>query len=135
LNPRTSCPLDPERGLVPTRVAEETRVATVERLTSQQREDFQERFQRLAREWKEKSRYLSNTAQMAMLRPYQQIIAIGPPAAPLILKELQREPDHWFWALECIAGENPVTPEIAGRVHSMAQASLDWGEERGLIAA
>jgi hypothetical protein len=32
---------------------------------------LRERFQRLAAEWKEQSRYLSNTAQMATLRPYQ----------------------------------------------------------------
>jgi hypothetical protein len=31
----------------------------------------QARFQRLANEWKEQSRYLSNTAQMAILKPYQ----------------------------------------------------------------
>ena len=38
------------------------------------------RFRRLTAEWKEKSRYLSNTAQMAMLMPYQRIIGLGMPA-------------------------------------------------------
>jgi hypothetical protein len=33
---------------------------------------------------------------MAMLPPYQQIIGMGPPAVPLILEELRREPDQWF---------------------------------------
>ena len=37
-------------------------------------------------------RYLSNTAQMAILRPYQQIIGMGMAAVPLILEELRREP-------------------------------------------
>ena len=32
------------------------------------------RFERLKDEWKQQSQYLSNTTQMAMLRPYQQII-------------------------------------------------------------
>ena len=40
-------------------------------------EETRERFRRLAQEWKQKSRHLSNTAQMAMLRPYQQIIGMG----------------------------------------------------------
>jgi hypothetical protein len=31
--------------------------------------DLRERFLRLAKDWKDKSRYLSNTAQMAMLPP------------------------------------------------------------------
>jgi hypothetical protein len=73
-----------------------------------------ERFQRLAAEWKEQSRYLSNTAQMALLNPYQRIIGMGPSVVPLILEELRREPDHWFWALESITEANPVPPEAMG---------------------
>jgi hypothetical protein len=73
-----------------------------------------ERFSRLAAEWKEQSRYLSNSAQMAMLEPYQRIIGMGQAAVPLILGELQREPDHWFWALEAITEQNPVPTQAAG---------------------
>lgn len=50
--------------------------------------DTQERFRRLAAEWKKESRYLSNTAQMAMLRSHQGIIGMGQAAVPLILQEL-----------------------------------------------
>jgi hypothetical protein len=96
--------------------------------------DVRERFQRLATKWKEQSRYLSNTAQMAMLPPYQRIIGMGGPAVPLILEELRREPDQWFWALEAITEENPVPPEAAGRVRLMTQAWLDWGCRHGVIA-
>src|SRR5215831_3971237 len=85
-----------------------------------------ERFQRLAAEWKEQSRYLSNTAQMAMLKPYQRIIGMGLPAVPFILEELQREPNQWFWALEAITEENPVPPDAAGNVRQMAQAWVEW---------
>jgi hypothetical protein len=99
------------------------------------KEDTRERFQRLTREWKEHSKYLSNTAQMAMLKPYQRIIGMGESAVPLILEELQREPDHWFWALEMITEENPVPPEAAGRVLQMAQAWIDWGKKKGYLAA
>jgi hypothetical protein len=95
----------------------------------------QERFSRLAAEWKEKSRHMSNVAQMAMLRPYQKIIGMGWDAVPFILEELQREPNQWFWALEAITEENPVPPEAAGRVRQMAEAWIDWGRSHGLIAA
>jgi hypothetical protein len=95
--------------------------------------DLRERFQRLASEWKEKSRYLSNTAQMAMLKPYQRIIGMGMPVVPLILEEMRREPDQWFWALEAITGENPVPAEAAGKVRLMTQAWIEWGRQRGLI--
>jgi hypothetical protein len=93
----------------------------------------QERFQRLASEWKQQSRYLSNTAQMAMLRPYQRIIGMGLSAVPLILEELQREPDQWFWALEAITEEDPVPPEDAGKVRLMAQAWIEWGNRQGYL--
>jgi hypothetical protein len=92
------------------------------------------RFERLAAEWKQESRYLSNTAQMAMLKPYQRIIGMGLPAVPLILEELRREPNQWFWALEAITEENPVPPEVAGDVRRMAQAWIEWGKRQGLIA-
>jgi len=94
---------------------------------------LRERFERLVAEWKGQSRYLSNTAQMAMLRPYQRIIGMGAPAVPLILEELQREPDQWFWALEAITEQNPVTPEAAGKVDNMAHAWIQWGKEGGFI--
>jgi hypothetical protein len=97
--------------------------------------EMQERFHRLALEWKEQSRYLSNTAQMAMLKPYQQIIGMGWAVVPFILQELRREPDHWFWALEAITGEDHVPPEAAGKVRAMAQAWVDWGIKRGLLKA
>src|SRR5262249_19704688 len=95
--------------------------------------DLRARFQRLAAEWKEQSRYLSNTAQMALLRPYQRIIGMGWDAVPLILEELQREPDQWFWALEAITEADPVPREAAGRVRLMAQAWLEWGKQQGAV--
>ena len=94
-----------------------------------------DRFHRHLVQWKEQSRYLSNTAQMAMLRPYQQIIGMGMVAVPMILEELHREPDQWFWALECITEENPVPREDFGRVKAMVDAWIRWGEERGLVTA
>jgi hypothetical protein len=95
--------------------------------------NLHERFQRLAAEWKAQSRYLSNTAQMAMLRPYQRIIGMGLPVVPLILEELEREPDQWFWALEAITEQNPVPPVAAGNVRLTTQAWLNWGKQQGYV--
>jgi hypothetical protein len=99
------------------------------------RDDFaiEERFRRLATEWKEQSRYLSNVAQMAMLKPYQRIIGLGLPVVPLILEELNREPNQWFWALEAITEQNPVPPEAKGQVRLMAQAWIEWGKQQGYV--
>jgi hypothetical protein len=95
--------------------------------------DVPGRFRRLAAEWKERSRYLSNTAQMAMLPSYQRIIGMGWDAVPLILEELRSEPDQWFWALEAITEEDPVPPEARGKVRLMAEAWVEWGRQRGLV--
>ena len=92
-----------------------------------------EHFAELVSDWKSKSKYMSNSVQMPTVWSYQQIIGMGQPAIPLILAELQREADHWFWALEAISGENPVAQENAGDVSLSAKAWLDWGRAKGLI--
>jgi hypothetical protein len=97
--------------------------------------DLRNRFQRLAADWKQRSRHLSNTAQMAMLASYQRIIGMGTDALPMILEELERDPDQWFWALEAITDEDPVPPEAKGKVVQMAQAWIGWGKQRGLLAS
>jgi hypothetical protein len=97
-------------------------------------ETTRQRFRRLADEWKEQSRFLSNTAQMAVLKPYQRIIGMGWDAVPLILEELQREPRQWFWALEAITEADPVPPEAAGKVRVMAQAWIEWGKQQGILS-
>ena len=91
------------------------------------------RFQRLSAEWKDQSRYLSNTAQMAMLPSYQRIVGMGWPVVPLILDSLEREPDHWFWALEAITEQNPVPSALCGHVTEMAECWIGWGREQGLL--
>ena len=60
-------------------------------------------------------------------------IGMGLPAVPLILEELQRDPDQWFWALEAITEENPIQPEASGKVRLMAQAWIDWGRRHGIL--
>lgn len=96
-------------------------------------DQLRERFVQLRDEWKSRSKYLSNTAQMAMLWPYQQIIGMGCDAIPMLLDELRHEPDQWFWALEAISGENPVPLNDAGDVQASAAAWIQWGRKQGLI--
>ena len=69
-----------------------------------------------------------------MTKPYQRIIGMGIAAMPLILEEMQREPNQWFWALEAITEENPVPPDAAGRVRQMTDAWIDWGTRNGMLA-
>jgi hypothetical protein len=98
-----------------------------------QRLTTEERFRALVAAWKEEARYLSNTRQMVLLRPYQAIIGMGFPAVRMLLEELQREPDHWFWALEVITDTNPIPEDARGNVEKMAAAWIDWGKRTGVI--
>ena len=63
---------------------------------------------------------------------YQAIIALGPPVVPLLLHDLEREPFHWFEALQAITGEDPVPREHWGMIAAMRADWLAWGRERGL---
>lgn len=90
-------------------------------------------FQELAAKWQEETWFSSSIIDMAMNQNYQRIIGKGMDVVPLILRELEREPDHWFWALSAITGENPITEEDAGDLEKMTEAWLALGKERGWI--
>jgi hypothetical protein len=92
-------------------------------------------FETLATEWRRRSGYLSFTHKRVALPEYQRIIGLGRPVVPLLLGELEREPDAWFAALEAITGENPVTDSAAGDRLAMANAWLQWGRQRGVLGA
>jgi hypothetical protein len=97
-------------------------------------ESIHERFQNLKEDWKARTRHLSNTAQISLDFSYQQIIGMGPAVIPLILAELEQSPDHWFWALEAITGENPVSASDAGDMEASSHAWVEWGKQKGLLA-
>lgn len=64
---------------------------------------------------------------------YQRIIGLGPAVIPLILADLARQPDHWFWALKALTGEDPVSPGDRGKMAAMSEAWLRWGRANGYI--
>lgn len=88
-------------------------------------------FRNLAEEWKA-SRGPATTVRMMTGHPaYKAIIELGESAVPLLLEELDREPDHWFAALRSITGVNPVRPEDRGNLEKMAASWIEWGRETG----
>ena len=90
-------------------------------------------FQSLARQWKEDCSLLSSTSAMVADPAYQAIIELGQPVVPLLLRELEKEPVHWFEALKAITGEDPVAPKDWGNIPAMASAWLAWGRQRNLL--
>ena len=93
-------------------------------------------FSRLSEEWKNDTMHWSSVTKMISHRNYLGIIGLAGRTRKgeverLLLRELQREPAHWFDALSAISGEDPVEPN-----HDFDQAKeawLEWGREKGLI--
>jgi|WetSurMetagenome_2_1015567.scaffolds.fasta_scaffold138102_2 hypothetical protein len=91
-----------------------------------------ERFYELLSEWKAECSFTSSVTKLVMHPAYQHIIGLGSEAVPLILRELEKSPDNWFWALNAITGADPVSPSDRGRIKKMADAWIQWGKEQGI---
>lgn len=88
-------------------------------------------FEQLAQAWRDEHRFMSSVTDMVLLPSYQRIIGLGPNAVPLLLRELERRPDQWFWALQAITAEDPVPADGRGDLAKMSAAWLAWGRQRG----
>ncbi len=94
-------------------------------LTPEHRLTVESKFRDLANQWAELTAYRSNVGALRRHPLFDEIVALGEPAIPLILGELERKPSaSWFGLLATIAGENPVPSELAGRVAEMAGSWL-----------
>src|SRR5438045_3742343 len=99
--------------------------------TAQPAESIEQKFQRLAAVWRAETAHFSSITQMFKHPAYQEIIALGQDVVPSILRDLAKQPDHWFAALRAITGAQPVPPEDRGRVDRMAEGWLRWAKEHG----
>jgi len=68
-------------------------------------------FQSLAHQWREGCTLLSSTSAMVAHPAYQAIIELGQPVEPLLLRELEKEPAHWFEAQKPSRGKIPSRPK------------------------
>ena len=73
----------------------------------------------------------SSTLRIALHPAYQQIIGLGQPAVPLLLREVERHSGRWFWALKAITRQDPVQPNDRGKTRKMINAWLSWGKQQG----
>ena len=95
-------------------------------MANEKTDELRERFEALSSEWK-KSTAVSSSAEVIGNHPaYRAIVAMGPAVVPLIIASLERELDHWFWALTELTGADPVPPESYGNLVVLppGQASL-----------
>jgi hypothetical protein len=88
---------------------------------------IEEKFYQLLTEWKKESFFISSVSDMVKIQSYQDIISMGEVAVPLLLKELEKNPDHYFCALRTITNVDPVRQSDRGNVYEMAQSWIKWG--------
>lgn len=92
-----------------------------------------ERFDALLGRWIQDTGPSSSLRDIVSHAAYQEIIAMGREAVPLILRDLERQPRHWNPALKAITGAAPVPKEHAGRLELIAQDWLSWAKANGYV--
>ena len=94
-------------------------------------EPLEERLRRLQAAWETDTAFSSSTTEICGHWAFQEIIALGDAVVPLMLRDLEQEPQFWVWALPRITGANPVPAEDAGNIAKMSEAWVRWGREHG----
>lgn len=90
-------------------------------------------FDELAEKWKKETAIYSTTLHITRNDNYIGIIALGPEVVPYILRDLEKETNHWFVALNFLTKENPVQRENIGKIEKMRLDWLSWGKAKKLI--
>ena len=71
--------------------------------------------------WWQETRLLSSIQAKIFNVHYQRIIGMGKPVLPFVFSFLRDRGGQWYWALECITGENP-----AAKADSLQDAKRIW---------
>ncbi|HST51050.1 MAG TPA: hypothetical protein VLJ61_03490 [Pyrinomonadaceae bacterium] len=97
--------------------------------------ELERAFRELAEQWIDETEHTSNINKAILHPAYQQIIGMGKvlPSfiVPLLLQELEQNPDHWLVALHEITKEDPA-PEDSN-FEEAVEAWLNWGRSRGYL--
>src|SRR5438067_219811 len=96
-------------------------------------ETLEQRVRQLLQRWRAETAYLSSSTRITAHPAYQELIALGPPVLPFLLRDLEQSEDgHLSLALATITGARPVSPEDRGQIRKVAAAWLGWARENGL---
>lgn len=89
-------------------------------------------FYSLANQWKRETGHFSVIARRYENPAYKAILDMREAAIPLILKQLKRNPDRWFSALEKLTGENPAKDAV--NFYEAVDRWVAWGIANEYIA-
>ena len=98
----------------------------------QHTETLEERVMRLLSQWRAETAPFSSTTKITGHLAYQEIIALGQAALPLLFRDLEQTLDgHLSQALTAITGAQPVSEDERGQIRKIAETWLRWAREHG----
>ena len=100
-------------------------------LPPQTRETLEERFRRLEAVWDAETALHSSASKIIGHPAFREIVSMGEPVVPLMLRDLEKEPSFWVWALSEITGADPVPVSDRGNIAKMTNAWLRWARANG----
>jgi len=95
--------------------------------------DIALRFRELADKWHDETDGLSSPSQITGTQSYLDIVALGRPAVPHILRDLETRGGFWYPALLSLTREWPVPEDANGIPRRMKAAWLAWGRQHGYV--
>ena len=91
-------------------------------------------FRSLVEQWEQETLFHSSLSLIFTHPAYQRIMAMGKPALPLILSELQKKSGQWFYALRYITGSDIAAEAEAKTFSEAREAWLEWGRNNNYIS-
>src|SRR5262245_38789145 len=93
--------------------------------------DVKTEFERLKKEWYDRTSFHSNPDIIFGHPAYQKMIDLGPEIIPLVFEEVKQHRGWWILALHLVVGVNPIPEKMRGRYPEMVECWLKWGREHG----
>lgn len=102
-------------------------------LTKRVEKQTYRQFVYLKNQWKKEVLFFSSASKIVSNSAYKEIINFGPMAIPWIIRELKKNNDHWFYALEKITGVNPIKEINRGRIEEMRNDWVEWATKNDYL--
>lgn len=96
-------------------------------------ETVEQHFRRLEAAWNADTSHLSSATKIMEHPAFREIVGMGASVVPLMLRDLEKRPSLWVWALPDITGIDPVPEKDRGYIAKMTEAWLRWGREQGYL--
>ncbi|MCI1267914.1 MAG: hypothetical protein LKG19_15165 [Saprospiraceae bacterium] len=91
-------------------------------------QQLKKKFELYSSLWKKETMFSSSSSEITNNAAYRSIIGLGTDIIPFIIHDLQQSENHWFYALEQLTGENPISNDHIGVIKLMKSDWLNWAE-------